>query len=87
MDNFQISTNIEQVKKDFIDVGFTGLKAWYQPANWFYKDGHDFVQKFEPNMPAAALNDEIRSLIAQEYDKQGDELRTFELMIILVTKP
>jgi ubiquinone/menaquinone biosynthesis C-methylase UbiE len=41
--NFDIQKNQEEVKNYFRETGFSNLRAWYQPANWFYRDGQDFV--------------------------------------------
>jgi len=86
-DNFHITTKIEEVKSEFLKAGFApNLKAWPQAANWFYKDGAAFVKQFEANMPKDFVNDEVRATMAELYDAEGSEMRTFELTVILAQK-
>ena len=37
--NFHLNEKIEEVKLEFCKAGFKGLKVWYQPSNWYFKDG------------------------------------------------
>jgi hypothetical protein len=45
-DNFHINDKIEEVKDEFNKAGFSGLKVWYQPSNWYFKNGKEFVANF-----------------------------------------
>lgn len=68
-------------------AGFSkNLKCWYQPANWIFKDGNDFVDRFVMGPNGSNHDDELKKMVAQIYDEQGDDLKTFEVMIILVHK-
>lgn len=59
---FHISQNIESVKKEFVSAGFApDLKCWYQPANWMFNDGEDFVKRF---MSDPSHDAEIKKTIA-----------------------
>jgi hypothetical protein len=37
--NFHLNGKIDEVKHEFFKAGFKGLKVWYQPSNWYFKDG------------------------------------------------
>ena len=69
--DFNISKNIEDVKKDFVKAGFSDkIKHWYQPANWNYEDGADFVEKFMVTIPGnPELDSEMRKTITEIYDE------------------
>ena len=43
MPDFAYGTDKEATKKQFLDAGFNEVKMWYQPANWLYRDGTEFV--------------------------------------------
>jgi hypothetical protein len=30
----------------FIDAGFAEVKMWFQPANFLYRDGAEYVEQF-----------------------------------------
>ena len=90
-DNFHISKNRDQVLKDFEKAGFTDIKSWYQPANWYFEDGKDFLNLFVRGQIKATggadLDTELEQAIVEVFDElNAVELRTFEVLVILGTK-
>jgi len=87
---FHITQNWDEVRKEFIKAGFhKSVKSWFQPNNWWFKDGKDFVERFYKSNPLHAPNvtEPMEKKVAELYDKmEGDQLRTFDSMVILVYK-
>jgi hypothetical protein len=64
------------------------LRCWFQPANWIYKDGRDFLERFikdeqNPHFGIKPDDFELLETIVEIFDSQKEyDLRTFELMMI-----
>jgi ubiquinone/menaquinone biosynthesis C-methylase UbiE len=44
--NFHLNEKKEEVCAEFLKAGFKDLKMWYQPSNWLYRNGEEFVKAF-----------------------------------------
>ena len=72
----------------FLAAGFNEVKMWYQPANWHYRNGEEYVKEFlEDINPIVKEDAEVRAECIRLFDEQcKDELKTFEVLVILAYK-
>ena len=58
--NFWLGNDLEKTKARFMNAGFKEVKMWYQPANWLYRDGTEFVNGFLiGNQPQVASDSKL----------------------------
>lgn len=76
------------MRAEFQRIGFKDVRMWYQPSNWFYKNGHDYVEKFVKFNTGAASDDrELLDLCAKMFDEESEgTVKTFEKLVILAFK-
>ena len=70
--NWHICDNYEAVKEEFTNAGFVGLKRWFAPCNWSYKDGADFVKRMGTNFPPGSISPEVAAKAEELYNEEGD---------------
>ena len=76
-DNFHIQKNKEQVLMDFEAAGFTNVKSWYQPSNWFFANGHDFLERFVKGQIKATGGADLDPELEQSIVHVFDELKFY----------
>jgi len=84
---YALSNDHEGIKRMCLEAGFTSdIRLWYQPCNWYYKDGADYWDGMKSRIPAEMHDDAIRNEMIRLFEETKPEMRTFEKLMILVHK-
>lgn len=86
---YTMSGNFEQLSQKFSDVGFeaSDVRIWYQPCNWYFKDGRDYWDRMKVLICEQNRDEAVREEVIRLFEEERTEMRVFELCFILVTKP
>ena len=68
------------------DAGFEDIRLWYQPCNWYFKDGDDYWENFKQRVPENVRDDALKAEAVRLFDEALSEMRVFEKLVILVHK-
>ena len=87
--NFDASRDIKDFEAFFKQTGFSQVKYWYQPMNFNFRSGADYMAN-SPMRHGFPEDKDVRTEMERLYDelsgKDSSDLRTFENMVILVYK-
>ena len=80
---------IKEHEAVFKGVGFSQIKYWYQPQNFPYRSGKEFLEN-AVNKHSFTNDPEVRAEMERIYDEQSglntSDMRTWEVMVILAFK-
>ena len=73
----------------FIEAGFLAedIRIWYQPCNWWFKNGEDYWHSMKILIPEEGRDEAIQAEIMRLYDEDRTQMLVFEHCFILVNKP
>ena len=82
-----MSDDHDGIRKMCLDAGFSNdIRLWYQPGNWYYKDGADYWEGMKSRIPANMHDDELKNEMIRLFEEVKPEMRIFEKLFILVHK-
>lgn len=70
--NFHLSDGKDEMRAEFEKIGFKDVRMWYQPSNWLYRDGKEYVELFLKENPdnKAILDEELMEMAAKIFDEE-----------------
>ena len=82
------SADTQKTKELFLKSGYNEVKLWFQAANWLYRDGKEYVEKFMAGYSPQYMGDkEIVDQVIRLFDtKYKEKMNTFELLVIVAYK-
>jgi len=85
---YKLGNDKEGTKAMFLEAGFNEVKMWYQPVNWMYRDGEEYVKAFHDEVNPIVKEDmAVRNECIRLFNENcKDSVRTFEVLVILAYK-
>ena len=70
----------------FVDAGFTDVRIWHQPCNWYYANGEDYWNGCSIMVPEEKRDDAIKSEMIRMFEEIKQDMQIFDKVMILVHK-
>jgi len=85
---WDLQSDHEALRRMCIEAGFSAadVRIWYQPCNWYFKDGADYWEGMKWRIPEQKQDEALKTESIRLFDEAKLEMRVFEKLFILVHK-
>ena len=70
----------------FVDAGFTDVRIWHQPCNWYYPNGEDYWNHFKYMVPEDQRDETLKLEMIRMFEEIKLDMQIFDKVMILVHK-
>lgn len=73
---FALSADLDALRQMFVDAGFKAddVRIWYQPGNWWYRDGEDYWNNMGSRMPEHMRDDAIKNEMIRLFNEGKNQM-------------
>ena len=69
--NYALSADFSALRQMFVNEGFAAddVRIWYQPCNWWFRDGQDYWESMSILIPEEGRDEVIKAEMARLFDE------------------